>query len=186
MQMLRAIAKAIDTVSRGLNRVALGGAILAVLVMVCAVGYQVVARYIFFSPPPWTEEIARYAMIWAGLLGASAAFRAHADPTLFPQMQRLGGGTGMVLALGRAVGVLLFAAPVLYFSVFGTGMNPMRGFIMRSYDKSTGVTDVSLLFVAGAVPLVFCLIVVHLLADLAMRAASLPTNRWSSNESKEI
>lgn len=177
MRVLRAIAKTMDAVSRGLNRVALGGAILAVLVMVFAVGYQVIARYIFFSPPPWTEEIARYAMIWAGLLGASVAFRSQTDPTLFPQMRRRGGVTGAVLTLVRAAGVLLFAAPILYFSVFGPGQNPMRGFIMRSYDKSTGVTDVSLLFVAGAVPLVFCLIVVHLLADLAARAAGLPNHR---------
>lgn len=110
-------------------------------------------------------------MICAGLLGASVAFRTHADPTLFPKMQQLGGPLGLILFIGRAVGVLLFALPILYFSVFGTGQNPMRGFIMRSYDKSTGVTDVSLLFVAGAVPLVFCLIVIHLLADLATRIA---------------
>jgi len=28
--------------------------------MLASVGLQVIARYIFFSPPSWTEELARY------------------------------------------------------------------------------------------------------------------------------
>ena len=33
------------------------------------IAIQVVARYVFSEPPGWTEEGARYAMVWSGLLG---------------------------------------------------------------------------------------------------------------------
>lgn len=44
----------------------LGGLLLAVMVFL--VVYQVIARYIFSSPPAWTEELARYFMIWSTLV----------------------------------------------------------------------------------------------------------------------
>jgi TRAP-type C4-dicarboxylate transport system permease small subunit len=106
-----------------LNGIALWGAVLAVLVMVAAAGWQVVARYVLDAPPVWTEETARRAMVWAGMLGASCAFRAHADPTLFPAMRRVAGGPGMALALVRALGVLAFAVPVIWYSLFGARMD---------------------------------------------------------------
>ena len=42
------------------------------VLMVVLIGVQVVARYVWAAPPGWTEEGARYAMVWAGLLGATA------------------------------------------------------------------------------------------------------------------
>ena len=37
--------------------------------MLLLVVFQVVARYIFQAAPVWTEEGARYCMVWGGLLG---------------------------------------------------------------------------------------------------------------------
>ena len=129
---MRAITKTLTVLSGTLNRLALWGALLGLGVMVVAVGYQVVARYAFAAPPAWTEEVARHAMIWAGLLGATVAYKSNADPTLFPSMRAIGGRIGLLLASFRAAGVLLFIAPVLYFSLFGAQQNLLRGFIMRS------------------------------------------------------
>lgn len=166
---MRAIADRLARVSAALDRLALFGAILAVCVMIFAALYQVVARYIFFSPPAWTEELARYAMIWGGLLGASVAFRAGSDPTLFPGMARMQGRVGIALSLLRASGVLLFALPVLWFCIFGPRLNPARGFIMRSAERQADILDVSMLWVTAAVPVLFLLIVIHLLAEIAAR-----------------
>jgi len=44
----------------------LGGIFLAL--MASLVLFQVIARYIFNSSPAWTEEIARYTMIWSTLI----------------------------------------------------------------------------------------------------------------------
>lgn len=51
------------------------GAILVILmtVMVIAVLWQVFSRYVMQSPSSVTEELARYLLIWIGILGAAYA-----------------------------------------------------------------------------------------------------------------
>jgi len=166
---MRALALALDRLSAALNSIALWGAVLAVLTMVYAAGWQVIARYLLDAPPVWTEELARRAMVWAGMLGASAAFRAGADPTLFPNMLELRGRLGMALALIRAAGVAIFAAPVIWFSLFGPNMNLARGFLGRSLERTAEMIPISMIWFTSAVPLAFALIVIHMLAGLALR-----------------
>lgn len=171
---MRAVAATLDRVSVWLNRIAMAGAVLAVLVMVVSALWQVFARYLLDAPPVWTEEAARRAMVWAGMLGASCAFRARLDPTLFPGMVARRGRAGAVLALVRGAGVALFAAPVLWYSLFGPNMTFARGFLGRSLDRTAEMIPVSMIWFTAAVPLAFALIVVHMLAGIAMRLASLP------------
>lgn len=166
---LRGVAVGLARLSDGLNRAALLGAVAALVVMVAAAGYQVVARYLFDAPPIWTEELARRAMVWAGMLGASVAFHARSDPTLFPGMLSVGGGAGRALALLRALGVALFAAPVLYYSLLGARMDLSRGFLGRSLMRQGEMLDISMIWFTAAVPAAFLIIVVHAAADLAVR-----------------
>ena len=51
------------------------GTILVILmtVMVIAVLWQVLSRYVMQSPSSVTEELARYLLIWIGILGAAYA-----------------------------------------------------------------------------------------------------------------
>lgn len=157
----------LDRLSAGLNRIALWGAVAAVLVMVLAAGYQVVARYIFDAPPVWTEELARRAMVWAGMLGASVAFRERSDPNLFPQMLQISGGAGKALTLLRSAGVALFAAPILYYSLFGPGFDLARGFVGRTLDRKAEMMGVSMAWFTAAIPVAFALIIIHVLAQIA-------------------
>ncbi len=43
--------------------------------LAAVVFYQVVARYLFNAPPPWTEELARYCQVWVILLTSSICIR---------------------------------------------------------------------------------------------------------------
>jgi TRAP-type C4-dicarboxylate transport system permease small subunit len=63
---MRTVRAAVD---RGLE------AVLAVLfaTMTSTVVWQVAARYLIGRPSPWTDELARFLLIWLGLLGASYA-----------------------------------------------------------------------------------------------------------------
>jgi TRAP-type C4-dicarboxylate transport system permease small subunit len=173
MKKLRSAAIFLDRISSFLGRVALWGAVLALLVMVFAAGYQVIARYIFHAPPVWTEELARRSMVWAGMLGASVAFRDRSDPNLFPELLGIMGKVGKALGLIRAVGVVIFAFPILYFSVFGPNLSLARGFLGRSLDRSAEMIDLSMIWFTAAVPIAFILIVIHAIAHLAMRFADL-------------
>ena len=68
---------------RALNRVLIALETCAVGVLVIAVCdvvlLQVLMRYLFSYPNPWSEEVSRFCFIWLSLLGASLAVehRAH-------------------------------------------------------------------------------------------------------------
>lgn len=50
-------------------------ATVALVVFASLVIFQVVMRYIFNSPPSWSEEIARYALVWFVYLSGSYAIK---------------------------------------------------------------------------------------------------------------
>lgn len=162
-----AVAAALEALSRAVNRLALAGAVAAVAAMALSAAYQVVARYIFKSPPDWTEEVARYAMVWAGMLGASVAFREKLDPTLFPSAVARRGATGTGFAIVRAAGVAIFALPVVYYCLFGPHLSLARGFVGRNIGRSSEMLNVSMAWFVVAVPIAFVFIVIHVAADLA-------------------
>ena len=56
----------------------------ALMLLVATVTWQVFSRYVLNDPSNWTDELARYAMIWLGLLGASYLFgiKGHLAITL--------------------------------------------------------------------------------------------------------
>ncbi len=136
----------------------------ALLVMIAAIALQVVARYVFQEPPSWTEEAARYAMVWTGMLGATIAFKAGFDPALVTFARGLSGPAGLVMALLRGAAVLLFLVPVLYFSLFSITGDPLRGFLGRAAGRSMESLGLPMIVVAIAVPFAALVILVHLAA----------------------
>ena len=135
--------------------------------MLVFIAIQVVARYIFASPPIWTEEMARFAMVWAGLLGASIAFRSGVDPVLVRRAAVPGPRAGHVLRLLRAAAALIFVLPVLYYSLFGPGFDLSRGYVARAAAKTADTLGFPMIWVALAVPVALTLIAIHTIAFLA-------------------
>lgn len=173
---MRRLARILDRFSHRLNQIALAGAVLAVLVMAFSALWQVIARYALDSPPVWTEELARRAMVWAGMLGASAAFRFRADPTLVPSALQVRGAAGVALTLVRSTGVVLFALPVIWYCLFGANMNLARGFMARSLERQAEMLNVAMIWFTAAVPLAFALILLHVAADIAMQVSGQATS----------
>lgn len=167
------VAKTLIHFSARLNSVALWGAVAAVAIMVGAAMWQVIARYIFASPPIWTEELARYAMVWAGMLGASCAFHAKTDPTLFPAARAITGRKGLVYALIRTAGVMLFAFPVVWYCFIGPRGGFARGFLSRSAARTAEMIDVPMVWFTSAIPIAFILILIHTSADVAARVTEI-------------
>ncbi len=50
-------------------------AALTLALMFLTVMIQVIARYAFSAPPVWTEDVARYMMVWTGLTFGTASFK---------------------------------------------------------------------------------------------------------------
>lgn len=175
---MRVMAQRLDWVSRSLNAVAVWGAILAVLVMIAAAGWQVIARYLLSQPPVWTEELARFAMVWAGVLGGSCAFRTGADPSLFPEMRRVSGRLGTLLAMTRLIGVICFVSPIVWFSLFGLNGKIASGYLGRLIGRQAETLDIPMIVFGMAIPIAFILILIHGLAGLALHLTgqTRPTN----------
>ena len=127
-----------------------GGLLLLVL-------FQVVTRYIIRNPPAWTEELARYCMVWGGMLGATVAFKGGEDPCLVQPPVR--GSRLWICAakLLRAAVTVSFLGPILYYS---------DKFLMRTWHRTTEALGIPTALVTVAVPFAVAVILFHLLAQL--------------------
>ena len=75
----------VDTVDRWLER----ALVLLMAAMVVNVLWQVATRYLLRSPSSFTEELARYLLIWVGLLGACHALRHRMHVAIEVATERL-------------------------------------------------------------------------------------------------
>lgn len=64
--------KIVDKINR-FNLILIGALLLSMFIIIFT---QVIARYIFSSPIYWSEELARYLMIYTILIGSSLALRS--------------------------------------------------------------------------------------------------------------
>ncbi|MEI9995586.1 MAG: TRAP transporter small permease subunit [Rhizomicrobium sp.] len=153
--MLRAFCRLTVRLSHAIDRLCLLAACVFMLVMIVMVAIQVVARYGFSAPPQWTEEIARYAMVWSALLGATVSFRRGADPVLVSWVGP--SRTGRRLLPVRMAAVLIFVAPFIYFG---------PDFLERASIRVTESTRLPLALVESIVPLMAAIIAFHAVAKL--------------------
>jgi TRAP-type C4-dicarboxylate transport system permease small subunit len=163
---------ALLTLSGALDRLCRDGAMLATVLMVVLIAVQVLARYLFSEPPAWTEEGARYAMVWAGLLGATVAFRGGFDPVLTHAERFRTGALRIVGLVLRAAAVVLFLGPVWYYSIFGPNLDPARGYLARSAARTAESLGVSMAWFTIALPIAITIIFVHVLAQIATAGAA--------------
>jgi TRAP-type transport system small permease protein len=72
------IERVIDTLSVGM-----------IALMAVALCWQVFGRYVLGRAPAWTEELARYLMVWLTFLGAAAVLRSGGHLTVTALTDRL-------------------------------------------------------------------------------------------------
>ncbi len=158
----------IITTSDRLHLVMRRVAIFAVCVMFLTVVVQIIARYIFSSPPVWTEDVARYAMVWTGLLGATLSFKTQSDAVL---MQSVFPPQPHVLAVfAKAVqsaAVLTFILPVIYFCFIGLRGGFAKGYLARQSGLTADTLGIPMVWISVAVPLSMIVILIHLCARWA-------------------
>jgi len=164
--MLRArfsITSTLANLSRLANLCAISLAAVLLCAMTLFVTIQVIARYGFSSPPQWTEEAARYCMVWLGLLGASVSFHKGLDPVVisldgFPEHKRA------IARLSNAIAAILFSGVILYASI---------GFLARHSLRASDALGINMAIVVSVVPLFALLILLHALAIALIAIGSL-------------
>ncbi len=87
--------------------------IITMTVLVVDVVWQVLARYVVKSPSSFTDELARFLLIWVGLLGSAYALgkKKHLAIDLLPS--KLSGKPKKALNVFISILVIAFAALVL-------------------------------------------------------------------------
>lgn len=84
-------------------------------VIVINVSWQVITRFIMASPSSFTEELARFLLIWIGFLGASYAFCRHSHLSLDLLLQSVAEGYKPYLQRLSNVCCFAFAAAVMVY-----------------------------------------------------------------------
>jgi len=97
-----------EAASRFCNRVARFVLIVAGAIMAVVIVLQVFFRFFVKIPLPWSEELARYLMIWIGMMGASLALSEGRHIGVTVMMERLRGRVRQVLMIGATLAVFWF------------------------------------------------------------------------------
>ncbi|MEQ6250366.1 TRAP transporter small permease subunit [Sulfitobacter sp. HNIBRBA3233] len=151
-----------------LHRIARGVAVAAVAGMFITVMIQVIARYGFSSPPVWTEDVARYMMVWTGLLGATLSFKTRSDAVLmasvFPARPNW---MGLMAEALQSAAVLTFVLPTVYFCFVGLRGGFARGYLARQAALTMDTLGIAMVWIAVIVPIAMIIILVHLAARWA-------------------
>ncbi|WP_321489026.1 TRAP transporter small permease subunit [uncultured Hyphomonas sp.] len=120
--------------------------------MVVLVLIQIVARYLLRDAPAWTEEGARYCMVWSALLAATCAFYEKADPALVKVDEESAARLQQATSVVRFICVLVFSGVLLVYS---------GGMLMRSALRRSEALDINLALITGVVPVFASVILFH-------------------------
>ncbi len=132
--------------------------IFLMVALVVSVSWQVVSRYVFASPSSWTEEVARFLLIWIGVLGAAYAFRtgAHLGLDLLPK--KLSGNAAHQLKLFTLLVVAGFSVAVL---IIGGGSLVALTWELKQYSAVLGLP---IAFIYSVIPTTGVLICFYAIA----------------------
>ena len=143
-------------------------AVFAVCLMFVTVVVQIIARYVFSSPPIWTEDVARYAMVWTGLLGATLSFKTQSDAVLmqsvFPKPPHI---LAVIATAIQSAAVLTFILPVIYFCFIGLKGGFAKGYLARQSGLTADTLGIPMVWISVAVPVSMIIILFHLFARWA-------------------
>lgn len=145
-----------------------GTAIIAGLaLMAVVVGWNVAARYLGGTSLPWSDEVARYTMIWLTFLGGGLALREGAHVAISNAQEAL-----------PAPGQRLIRAAILLilFSFFAFMVWVGIDYMNRMAIQKSAALRLPMKWVYAAMPAGFALMIVHLalIAPRYLRAGFQP------------
>ncbi len=127
--------RVLSTVSRYLDAAALFCCGILLILMVVVIFAQIIFRFFIGSSLSWSEELARYSMIWLSFLGASAGVKrgAHVGVEFLlkslPENKRIL-LTRLILVLGLFFFLVVFWKGVLILKIVKYQSSPAMGISM--------------------------------------------------------
>jgi TRAP-type C4-dicarboxylate transport system permease small subunit len=148
---MKIITNILDTVLKNIL-------IILMVALVSAVSWQVISRYGFTSPSSWTEEVARFLLIWVGVLGAAWAVRTGVHLGLDVLPRKLTGTSATALKLITLLVVVGFSVAVL---IIGGGSLVALTWELKQYSAVLGLP---IAFVYSVIPTAGVLICFYAIA----------------------
>lgn len=146
--------KSLSSINRVLARALEAGLAVALVVMSVTVMLQVYFRYVAQAPLPWSEELARYLLVFLSFIGGALAYYRGAHVSLDLLSERLSERRRAALELFLAAAVLL-----LGFTLAVGGLE----FMVRNHQQLSPAMQVRMSFPNAAVPLCGVLLVLFAL-----------------------
>lgn len=138
------------------------------LVMAAVVLLQVICRYIFNNSLFWSEELARYLLIWLTFLGATSAYYRQVHPGIDILTGRLAGITRKASVLTvHFVSLTLFWVMIYHGSVFAH-------FVRLQITPAMGLPK---WIVFSIIPFSGTIFLLHCLALIALELVRPPNDR---------
>lgn len=128
--------------------------------MVLNVLWQVFSRYVLGAPSSFTDELARYLMIWLGVLGAAYAAGKHMHVAIDILPRRCRPGLRKRLRQGVCWAIILFC----FFGLVVGGSRLV--YITYVLDQSSPALGLPLAYVYLVIPLSGLLVIFYKADDL--------------------
>ena len=130
------------------------------ILLVFSVSWQVLSRYLLSVPASWTEELARFLLIWISMLGAAYAYRVGSHIGFDYLISKTTGQKARRLNQFTHFTCLVFAVAVLIIG--GSALMQMT-WELRQYSAAMGLP---IAFVYSVIPLSGILIAVFALVEI--------------------
>lgn len=129
-------------------------------IMVINVLWQVFSRYFLAEPSTFTDELARYLMIWIGILGAAYVSGRNGHVAIDVVPSRLSKKSQKKLSIAVRVFIILFA----FFAMVVGGLRLVYiTYVLQQFSPALGVP---LALVYSIIPLSGVLIIYFKLSDM--------------------
>ncbi|SFP31419.1 TRAP transporter small permease [Tranquillimonas alkanivorans] len=147
------LAGSVERLVRAVLRPVVFGGIVA---LVAVISLQIVSR-VFFTAVSWTEEVARFLLVWLTFLGAALALAEHRHIAVTVLTERL------PERLRRGVVLLGLVATIAFFVALAwIGLDYM---VMQSFQRSASLR-IPMIYVYGVIPVCSGLMALLCLTDL--------------------
>ncbi len=156
------------------------GLILAVTLLVFDVIWGVFTRYVMGEQAKWTEELARFLLVWVSLLGGALAFgtKGHLGVDYF--VEKLHPDARKMMAL-TAHGIVLFFAVAIF--LYGGGRVVGNALMMEQMTPALGW---KMGYVYLALPIAGIFMVLFSLENLLETITTPATNLHEADAAEEI
>jgi len=146
-----------------LNRVLEFILIIVLGVMVLNVSWQVFSRYVLANPSSFTDELARYLMIWLGVMGTAyvSGKRLHVSIDFFPSQLNL----SLQKTMEKIIISIIILATFLIF-IFGGSRLVFLTYIL---GQKSAALQIPLYIVYLCIPLSGACIIFYKFCDLTLK-----------------